>query len=196
MDLDKFLEIVQVQRHDFLNHLQVISGLLQLNKVERVQEYISQVSMEIARSSKTSQIKIPAVSLVLLTCLTEAAKCQIDVELTINSSFAGCGVPGIVVGEALEQSIDCALEIMAPAEVVGRKLEIVFGEKDKKNTCRLFFPEPPQLNLNRLEARLALIGELLNPHGGRVNLAITNSSIEIFLSFPRKEARNGYTINR
>ncbi|OPX87931.1 MAG: Sporulation initiation phosphotransferase B [Pelotomaculum sp. PtaB.Bin104] len=191
LNLDNLLEIVQVQRHDFLNHLQVISGLLQLNKVERVREYISQVSMEIARSSKTSQVKIPAVTLALLTCLNEAAKCQIDIELTVNSSFTECRVPGIVAGEAIEHSVGCALEVMAPPEITGRNLDIVLGEKDKKYICRLLFPEPPQINLNQLEARLALIGELLSPHGGRVNLAITTSGIEIFLSFPRQDAKNG-----
>lgn len=191
MNLETFLEIVQVQRHDFLNHLQVISGLLQLNKVDRVRKYISQVSMEIARSSKTSQVKIPAVTLALLTCLNEAAKCQIDVELTINSSFAECGVSGIIAGEAIERSVSCALEVMAPPEITRRNLEVVLGENDKKFTCRLLFPEPPQINLSQFEARLAQIGELLNPHGGRVNLAITSSGIEIFLSFPRQEAKNG-----
>lgn len=191
LNLDHFVEIVQVQRHDFLNHLQVISGLLQLNKVERVREYISRVSMEIAKSSKTSQVKIPAVTLALLSSLNEAAKYQIDIELTINSSFAQCGVSGSVVGEAIEHSVGCALVAMASPEIKKRNLEIIFSENEKKYSCRLLFPEPPQINLNRFEARLALIGELLSPHGGKVKLAMTNSGIEIFLSFPRKEAKNG-----
>jgi hypothetical protein len=33
-------EILRKQRHDFLNHLQVIYGLLQLHKTERALEYI------------------------------------------------------------------------------------------------------------------------------------------------------------
>ncbi|MDD4169939.1 MAG: Spo0B domain-containing protein [Desulfotomaculaceae bacterium] len=186
MNLDNFVEIVQVQRHDFLNHLQVISGLLQLNKVERVQEYISQVSMEIARLSKTSQVKIPAVTLALLSSLNEAAKYQIDIELIINSNFAECAVLDSVVGEAIEHSVGCALDAMSSPEIKGRNLDVVFSENSKKCTCRLLFPEPPQINLDEFEARLAPIGELLSRHGGRVNLAMTNSGIEIFLSFPRK----------
>ncbi|MDD3653830.1 MAG: Spo0B domain-containing protein [Desulfotomaculaceae bacterium] len=191
MNLDNLVEIVQVQRHDFLNHLQVISGLLQLDKVERVQEYIRQVSMEIARSSKTSLVKVPAITLALLSGLNRAAKYQIDIELIMNSSFAGCGASGSVVGEAIEHTIGCALDAMASPEIKGRNLEIVFSESDKKYICRLLFPKPPQINLNQFEARLALIGELIDPPGGRVNLAMTNGVIEIFLSFPRKEAKNG-----
>ncbi|OPY57786.1 MAG: sensory histidine kinase DcuS [Pelotomaculum sp. PtaU1.Bin035] len=191
MNLDNFLEIIQVQRHDFLNHLQVISGLLQLNKIERAREYIGQVSMEIAQSSKTARIKIPEVTLALLTCLNEAAKCQVEVELTINSNFAGCRVPGYAVGEAIEYSVNCAFEAMSSPEVKGRNLEIVFNESDKKYTCRILFPEPPQSDMRLFEDRLVFAGELLSPFGGRVNLAIANSGIEIFLYFPRKESNNG-----
>jgi len=191
LKLENFLEIVQVQRHDFLNHLQVISGLLQLNKIERALEYISRVSKEISQSSKTGWVKIPAVTLALLTCLNEAAKYQIDVKLTVNSNFAGCGTPGDVVGEAIEHSVGCALESMAPPEVVGRRLEIIFSENDKKYTCRLLFPEPPQSDVYQFEKRLSFVKEMLNPHGARINLAIANNVIEIYLNFPRKEAKNG-----
>jgi len=186
LNLEKFLEIVQVQRHDFLNHLQVISGLLQLNKVERALEYVSQVSREISQSSKTSRVKIPAVTLALLTCLNEAAKYQVEMELTVNSNFADCGVPGHVVGEAIEQSVGYALEAMASTEIVRNHLEIIFSESEKKYTCRLIFPEPPQTDLQQFEKRLALVGEMLNPHGARVNLAIANNGIEVYLIFPRK----------
>lgn len=34
------VRILQVQHHDFLNHLQVLGGLAQLRKPERVMEYI------------------------------------------------------------------------------------------------------------------------------------------------------------
>lgn len=191
MNLLSFLEIIQVQRHDFLNHLQVISGLLQLNKVERAREYINQVGLEIAHASKTSRFKIPEVSLALLYCLNEAAKYQVEVELTVNSDFSACGAPGYVIGQAIEQLVDCAFETIFSPKVAGRRLEIIFNENDKKYNCRLLFPEPPQSDLRRFENRLANVGELLSPHGGRVNMAIANSGIEIFIIFPRKDEKNG-----
>jgi len=191
LNLLNYLEIIQVQRHDFLNHLQVISGLLQLNKVDKAREYISQVGLEIAHASKTSRVKMPEVSLALLYCLNEAAKYQVEVELTVNSDLTGCGVPGQVIGQAIEQLVDCTLETIFSPEVTGKRLEIILNENDKKYDCRLLFPEPPQTDLRRFENRLASVGELLSPHGGRVNMAIANSGIEIFLIFPRKDAING-----
>lgn len=186
MDLEKLLEVIQVQRHDFLNHLQVISGLLQLNKVDRVREYIGQVSMEMAQLSKTARVKAPEVTATLLAGFNNASMSQIELELTVNSNMADCAVPGPVMGEAIERSLSCAFATMASPEVEERHLEIIFSESEKKHTCRLFFPEPPLADLGLLEKGLAPVGELLNPHGGRVNLAMANNGIEIFLIFPRK----------
>lgn len=48
--MEDLLEALRVQRHDFLNHLQVISGLLQLKKYDRAQEYIKQVAEQLGRA--------------------------------------------------------------------------------------------------------------------------------------------------
>lgn len=186
MNLEKLLEVIQVQRHDFLNHLQVISGLLQLNKVDRVREYIGQIGMEMAQLSKTSRVKIPEVTAALLAGFNDASMSQIELELTINSNLAQCAVPGPVVGEAVERCLNYAFATMASPEAGERRLEVIFAESEKKYTCCLFFPEPSLEDLDLFEKRLAPVGELLNPYGGRVNLAVANNGIEIFLIFPRK----------
>ena len=78
MRLEKLLDVIQVQRHDFLNHMQVISGLLQLNKLDRLRDYLGQVSMELARFSKTTRVKIPEVTACLLTAYNDAAMIQVE----------------------------------------------------------------------------------------------------------------------
>lgn len=186
MNLETLLEVIQVQRHDFLNHLQVISGLLQLKKVDRVREYIGQISMEMAQLSQTTRMKLPEVTAALLAGFNEASKSQIDLELTVNSNLADCAVPGPVVGHALERSLNCAFATMASPEVRERRLAVIFEESEKEFTCRLHFPEFQLAAPALLEQGLAPVAELLDPYGGRVNLAMANSGIEIFLTFPRK----------
>lgn len=41
------VEVLSQQRHDFLNNLQVISGLLQLNKLEQAKEYIVRTANQV-----------------------------------------------------------------------------------------------------------------------------------------------------
>ncbi|MGI6552124.1 MAG: Spo0B domain-containing protein [Bacillota bacterium] len=35
-------ELIRVQKHDILNHLQVIAGYLQMNKMEKARDYLQE----------------------------------------------------------------------------------------------------------------------------------------------------------
>lgn len=191
MKLEKILRIIQTQRHDFLNHLQVISGLLQLNKTDRALEYIKQVNMEIAQFSKTARVNIPEVTAVLLAGLHDASMLQIEFELAVKTDLAECAVPGPAVGETLESSLNLAISTMASPEAGNRHIDVVLEETAKDYTCRLTFPSPPRSGASQLESKLALTCDLLKPHGGQANLAAAGKSSIIFLTFPRKEPKTG-----
>ncbi|MCL6635481.1 MAG: Spo0B domain-containing protein [Peptococcaceae bacterium] len=191
LSLQKLLGFIQAQRHDFLNHLQVISGLLQLNKMDRAREYIRDVTMEIARLSKTARVGVPEVTVALLSGFYDASMCQVEMELTVDSRLAGSAVPGPVLGKALELSLDCAISAMALPDAKTRHLEMILTENEKNYICRLLFPETSVAVPGHFEKRLAPVGDLLEPYGGRVNLAMANSGVEIFLTFPRKDLQSG-----
>lgn len=186
MNLEKLLEAIQVQRHDFLNHLQVISGLLQMNKVDRVKDYINQVSIEISQYSKTARVAIPELTAALIIAINDAAMCQIELVLNITSEFSKCAVPGPIIANALELCLGSAFDIMSDTEIKDRRIEVVLGETERKYTCRLLFPEPVLRDLSRLENKLSPAGELISPYGGRLNLAVANNGIEIFFTLPRQ----------
>ena len=192
MNLPKLLELIQTQRHDFLNHLQVISGLLQLNKADRVREYIGRVSLEMAQHGKTARVIVPEVTAALLTGFNEASMSQIGLELTVESSLAECAVPGPVLGEALEHSMDCAITAMALSGTEDRRLKVIFSENGENHVCRLLFSgTPPPAGMDHFTKELASVENLLEPYGGRVNLEMAGGSMEIFLMFPRKEPQIG-----
>ncbi len=196
MDLEKLLEVIHVQRHDFLNHLQVISGLMQLNKVERAREYIGQVGKEMEQTSKTARVKIPEVTAALLIGLNEAAKYQIKVELSVNSNFADCAIAGHTAGEAVQRCLDCIFLTMATPEIKERYIEIYLMGSEKKYTCRILFPNPKMPDTSSFENGISALGALLSEHKGRVNLAVANDNMEIYLTLPRKEKKSGYTTSR
>ncbi len=187
MRLEKLLDVIQVQRHDFLNHMQVISGLLQLNKLDRLRDYLGQVSMELARFSKTTRVKIPEVTACLLTAYNDAAMIQVELELEVKSAFAGCDVPGPIMAEALERCICSVFKSMESPDLKRRSLEVRFTESDRNYICSLLFPEPPLEDLCYFENELESVGGLLGPHGGRINMAVANGGMEIFLTFPGNE---------
>jgi hypothetical protein len=187
LKLEKLLDAIQGQRHDFLNHLQVIAGLLQLKKVDRAMDYLKQVSNEVAKYSHTSKVTIPELSAALLIAINEAAMLQIELVLSINSDLAKCAVPGAVVSNALEICLNSAFETIAMQEIEERRrLEVVFAEREQEYTCRLLFPEPLLADLKRFEATLVPAVEMLSPYGGALDLALANNGVKIFFTLPRQ----------
>jgi sensor histidine kinase regulating citrate/malate metabolism len=191
MDLEKLLEVIQVQRHDFLNHLQVISGFLQLNRFEQAQVYIKEISREMAVSSKISRIKNPEVTAALLTGLNEASKYQIMLDVAVDSSLADCAVPGSVLGMALENCFSSFFEVLSPPHIKDKILEVLFAQSDNIYTCRLFSQFSQISDQGRFEQSLAQAGELLARYGGQAKAAFKDGGVEIFFILPRREAKIG-----
>lgn len=187
METKGLLEVIQVQRHDFLNHLQVISGLLQLNKGERVRDYIQQVCGEYEKLSKITRLKSPEVKAVLLIASNEAAKCQVDLVLDIQTNMALLAVSGEVVAGALDRCFKQALKLLAPPEVLDRRIRLTISEGEKKVTIKLGFPGVPAEIVKEAQEQMAL-AESLAPYNSSSKLAVAEKEAEIYMIFPKKQA--------
>lgn len=193
MDLQKLLDVVQVQRHDILNHLQVISGFLQLNKPDRIRDYIEHVIVEMKVMSQTSWFKIPEVTAVLLIGFNEASKYQSEMELLVESKLDECTVPGHVVAYALESVLYRFLENLASPESGNRNFTVRFEESGERHTICLCSQASCIADPALLKKALEPVRELLHKHGGESNIALSRENLEIFLDLPRKRAGNGQT---
>ncbi|MFX4261616.1 Spo0B domain-containing protein [Pelotomaculum propionicicum] len=194
MNLEKLLEIIQVQRHDFLNHLQVISGFLQLNKPERIREYIELVTADMSVMSQTARLKIPEITAALLVGFNEAAKYQAEMELAINSNLDQCTVPGPVAGGALGSVIEVFLRNLSSSESYARNFTVRLAENGTGHTICLRSPAFCIADPVLLKKDLEPVKELLNKYAGELKTAFSSEILEIFLDFPGKRAENGQTI--
>lgn len=185
MDIVSMLEIISVQRHDFLNHLQVISGLLQLNKADRVKDYIRHVSLEVERLSKVVHLKVPQAAAAFLLGHHQAEKHQVEVYYNIQTDLGDCAVPGEQLGRVLFEALKQSLWCMASPEINRRRVDINLLESERKYTCRILFPEPPNTAADSAQAALAEAEKQLAPFGGRVGLAVSGNGGEIYITFPR-----------
>ncbi|HEY3363718.1 MAG TPA: Spo0B domain-containing protein [Symbiobacteriaceae bacterium] len=69
---NQVLLLLRRQRHSFLNHLQVISGWLQLNQPDRARRYLETVADTIAADAQAVRSVSPELGLVLLDLTLEA----------------------------------------------------------------------------------------------------------------------------
>ncbi len=60
MEAKHSMEILRRVRHDFANHLQVVSGYLELGRYQQVKEYIAEIVMDMAEEKKIFEAGLSA----------------------------------------------------------------------------------------------------------------------------------------
>jgi len=86
-DLESFNKTLRTQRHDYLNHIQVIYSLMELEEFQEARNYIEPVYKDIVRISKALKTSKPAVNALLQAKLQMAEKNEIEMELEIKSDL-------------------------------------------------------------------------------------------------------------
>lgn len=82
--LEAFNKTLRTQRHDYLNHIQVIYSLMELEEYDEARNYIEPVYKDIVRVSKALKTSKPAVNALLQAKLQMAEKNEIDMELILS----------------------------------------------------------------------------------------------------------------
>ena len=60
MEAKHSMEILRRVRHDFANHLQVVSGYLELGRCQQVKDYIAEIVMDMAAEKKIFEAGLSA----------------------------------------------------------------------------------------------------------------------------------------
>lgn len=107
---------LRAQRHDFMNHLQVVSGLIEMEEYSEAATYIERVYGDILSVSSTLQTANPAVNALLKVKLGESQKRGVFMDLHIQASWSDLSIPGWemcrVLGNLIDNGLD-ALESVA-----------------------------------------------------------------------------------
>lgn len=83
----ELLEAYRLQRHDFLNHWQVVSGYMQINRGEKALQYIRSILPEFEAEQKAGQIPEELVSACVLRLIVQLHKEGIPIELKLAEGW-------------------------------------------------------------------------------------------------------------
>lgn len=87
---DDVVNLIRDQKHDFLNHLQVIMGNLQLNKKDKAVSYLRQVTSNLLDSGAATKLDNSYLSVLLLLMLQKSKNLGIDLSINIESNKPSC----------------------------------------------------------------------------------------------------------
>ena len=122
---------MRAQRHDFMNHLQVVYSLIEMNEGGEAMAYMDKVYGDMQRVSRMMRTGCPAVNALLQAKVVEAKERGAELLLSIAAKWDDEMMPAWEICRVLANLIDNALDacLSAPLEA-GEKptVEIVLGE--------------------------------------------------------------------
>ena len=134
-DMDSTIEAMEslnntlrAQRHDFLNHLQVVYSLMEMEEYGEANAYIEKVYGAITAVSRVMKTANPAINALLQVKLSACDKAGVQAEVNIQSAWKDLPVPGWEMCKVLSNLIDNALDALEEVEPVGRRLRITLTE--------------------------------------------------------------------
>ena len=121
-ELTRALALLRNQRHSFLNHLQVISGWLQLGKSDRAVQYIARAVARLeAEGQALQRLDSPEVALFLIETGLEAEPYGVAVRWRVSGPVDPALLP------AARMQVKTALEQAARLPEGDRSLTITLG---------------------------------------------------------------------
>lgn len=106
---------LRAQRHDFMNHLQVVYSLIEMEEFEEANRYINKVYNDIQKVGKILKTANPAINALLLAKLLSCEKRGIQTELNVTTKLDNLKIPDWefckILGNLIDNSMYALLEI-------------------------------------------------------------------------------------
>ncbi len=103
---------LRAQRHDFLNHIQVVYSLLEMGESAEAAEYLDRVYTELRTVSKVMRTKVTAFNALLQVKNAVCEERGIALEMDIRSTLEGLPVPPweicCIIGNLMDNAMDAA----------------------------------------------------------------------------------------
>lgn len=193
---------LRAQRHDFLNHLQVVYGLIEMEEYSDARDYIDKVYKDIQKVSRALKTAIPAVNALLQAKMMDAGKRDIQVHIDVSSRLEGFPIPSWEFCRVLGNLLDNAIAALEE-KTENRLLNISLKEDLKVFLVRIEDNGPmipadiadkifnPGFTTKKGQGEgmgLAITRRILDQYGGDIEMKSDEGSTVFTVSIPKAAA--------
>jgi len=131
----EFIEVLRSHRHDFLNHLQVISGLLDLGMNDQAKRYIWELAKEIKGDKGIRLVDHAEINALLIKKWASAEENRVTVGLDVKADLKTLDIPPYDLTRILGNLIENAIQATTQIDIEDRKVEVGIYENQE---CWIF----------------------------------------------------------
>ncbi len=125
--MQKLNSELRSQRHDYLNHMQVVYGMAELEEYEELRGYLEPIYRDMMKVGKAIRTSVPAVNALLMAKMGEAEAGQIDFYVEVKSDLKDLKIEPWELCKVLSNLIDNAITALSEKET-DRKMVLDISE--------------------------------------------------------------------
>lgn len=184
---EELLRFIRNYNHDFQNHLQVISALAQLNRAERIREYIGQVSGQLREISKMAVVEPPELAAALLAFQQQVTRYRVPVRVDVRAAASGERLTQPGSGVPLRQAFRELGALMGFLEGSVEPVVLTVSNSAEQFVLEIDLPPTGDATAAALENSLGAVKGLLGQLGAWVGVVESGPVLGLRLEFPRRE---------
>lgn len=145
--IGEIIHLLKTQRHDFINHLQVLQGYLQLGKTEMAARYLQDVSREMVESGWVFQLPWPELAAVLLLKDGQAEDRQAAtvVKLSLGKNLEKiCENPSEVVAKVVGDIYELICKQSGSCSLDQEQIQVEVNVEDGAYVIYFSWPQDPK----------------------------------------------------
>lgn len=161
LDHNQLFNLIRIQKHDFLNHLQVISGMLQLNRPDKALNYVREVSELLDQQGTILRLPLPIMVSKLLLKMQEARNYQLDLVLRAGTEHAPALVQDEDLAHMAERVLNSVMAMFtATSNRSGKVMLEITNDSVGRHLWNLTFPLDWVDSIEEVQAWLEPVGLL------------------------------------
>lgn len=133
---------LRLYKHDFANHLQIINGLIELNRPEKAREYLKNVAGEGFVISDKYEIGIPEIESAIITSIYDAEKYNIEVIINAINLDKNFSNKAYALSKILSNLIRNAMFALKEEEGTDKQLTIKIYEENRQYIFEIINNKP------------------------------------------------------
>ena len=127
-NLSRFNDRLRMDRHDYLNHLQVVYGMMELEEYDEMNAYLKKVYKELLKTGKAIKTSKPALNALLAAKTAEADTKGTEFVIEVKSDLKSLAIEDWQLCKVLSNLIDNAMKALDDSEKAEKKLRVNITE--------------------------------------------------------------------
>lgn len=201
-NLSRLNDKLRMDRHDYLNQLQVVYGLMELEEYEEMNSYLRKVYKELLKTGKAVKTSKPAINALLAAKSAEAETGGIEFLIEVKSDLKEIHIEDWELCKVLSNLMDNAIKVLEDSDVQEKKIRINITESEQQY---IFSVENngPEIPLEIRDSifkkgfttkkeeghgmGLAIVSEIVSKAKGKIELKSDKEETSFTVSFGKEE---------